>query len=117
MTTRASPDPWALHPHVLLALVLPHRLQEPLPAPGPSCKPVEAQLSPNLSVPLQRSSVAHAIGDTVWVRTVLAVGATRDPLCSGNSLGSPSYIRSLINCPTKLLFRKQFKNCGKKHFT
>ena len=35
MTTRASPDPWALHPHVLLALFLPLRLQEPLPCPRP----------------------------------------------------------------------------------
>ena len=35
MTTCASPDPWALHPHVLLALFLPLHLQEPLPAPRP----------------------------------------------------------------------------------
>lgn len=35
MTTRASPDPWAPHPHVLLTLFLPLHLQEPLPAPRP----------------------------------------------------------------------------------
>ena len=118
MTTRASPDPWALHPHVLLALFLPLRLQEPLPCPRPllqtSRGPAQSQ-SLCASLDLSCSSCnrfASVFPCTVWECAYLVVQTMRDPFCSGNSLGSLFYTPSLINCSTTLL-GTQFLNGGK----
>ena len=48
--------------------------------PGPSSKPAQAPPRHRLSVPLQRSMVAHTIGDTAWVCTALVVRTRRDQL-------------------------------------
>ena len=81
VTTLPSPSPGLPTPAFSSLFSCPRPIcRSPSLPPGPSSKPAQAPPRHRLSVPLQRSMVAHTVGDTAWVCTALAVRTRRDQL-------------------------------------